>query len=554
MFFHHASYAFPSEWVLLLDVGLTVLLGAWLLVDRRHGHALARRIWHRLRETSRRPARLVVALGLAATLANALYTAAVGFPIPAISDELGHLLLADTFAHGRLTNPPPPAPRYFEAEHVILDPVYTAKYPPGIGALLAFGQVVGGHPGIGVWLGSGLLAGAACWAVAPFLPPPWPLLGALLVTFRLGLGSYWGHSYWGGALPAAAAFVLFGSVARMRRSTGPANALALAVALAVLATTRPWEGLAVALVCAVPVTACLVRSTGRGFRRVLVRWLVPFTLGMAAMVAFLAAYNHEVTGDSLVFPDWHYREATGFGSAFTFRGSSSEPAAYGFDWGAFAPRTLLSSSAGMLSRSAFFLLGTPLLVGLAGLVSSPWRRWQGWALAAWLLCALFLALDSGGFVPHYASPALAAATLLALAGLRRLATRLGGRRPDRRVPVLALAISLLLCLIQLPAWRPDAGDWSRRRAALLAGLEAQGGTHLVLVPDELRRAAEWISNRADWAGAPVLLAADRPPHDELLAAFPERTVWRLVPEPSPGWPSLVRQQETADTARPGTSR
>src|SRR5208283_6246451 len=78
-------------------------------------------------------------------------------PAPMYHDEFSYLLAADTFAHGRLTNPPHPLAIFFETAQELARPTYASKYPPGQAMFPALGQVVFGAPFYGVLIGNALM-------------------------------------------------------------------------------------------------------------------------------------------------------------------------------------------------------------------------------------------------------------------------------------------------------------------------------------------------------------------------------------------------------------
>ena len=216
-------------------------------------------------------------------------------PEPAVHDEFSYLLGADTFASGRLVNPPHPMGRYFETFHVQIEPTYISKYLPGQAAVLGLGQATTGHPWAGVLLSIAGMCAATCWMLYGWLPPRWALLGTLLAVAHFSLFTYWTDSYWGGALPATAGALVLGAYPRLRQFTRTRDSVALGVGLALLAVSRPFEGIVLCL----PVGIGLAVWSWRAKR---LRWMLPGAVVLTGAVAFLGYYNYRATGDPLLLP------------------------------------------------------------------------------------------------------------------------------------------------------------------------------------------------------------------------------------------------------------
>jgi hypothetical protein len=250
---------------------------------------------------ARRRTLAVAGVGLLALGLRLALLPILAIPQPEVSDEFSYLLQSDTFAHGRLANPTHPMWVHFETFQENWRPTYASMYYPGYAAFLAVGQVVMHHPFWGVWLSSGLMCAAVCWALQGWMPSSWALLGGLLAVIRLGTFSYWADSYWGGMVAALGGALVFGALPRIKKQRRVRDSLLLALGMALLAYTRPYEGLffCVPLLVALFWWAKLDSVSRRDFA---LRVAMPAALVMAVAIAGLGVYFHRVTGSAFTTP------------------------------------------------------------------------------------------------------------------------------------------------------------------------------------------------------------------------------------------------------------
>jgi hypothetical protein len=471
-------------------------------------------------------------------------------PNPGIHDEFSYLLMGDTFAHGRLANPPHPLWRSFETFHVLWFPAYASKYPPAQGLVLAFGQLLG-NPWIGVLLSAAAMAAAFVWALQAWIPARWALLAGVLGALRLCVASYWINSYWGGAVAAIGGALVLGAFGRMKRRPSLAQGILLGLGVAILFNSRPYESVFLCVPVAIAVFLWLRRASKQLEARRAALRLVLLPAGVILLITgcLMARYNYRVTGDAFL-PPYAY-DARLHDRAAMFLWQSPKPPIH-YD------NAELENFYNQYERRAYDRSWT----SLKSVFRDKWEHCSPAFLwpACWLLVPglFFLYRDARfrlllltllsvlfGYAlvvwpgPHYIAPAAAIVFAVLAQSIRHLRTmRIFGRPVGAalsRAILLALVLDVSLLVAQRLGDPQGWGGWGLSdRADLLHDLESKPGKHVVLVRYGPGHSVheEWVFNAADIDGSKVIWARDLPGelNDQLLRYYPGRTIWLATPD------------------------
>jgi hypothetical protein len=474
----------------------------------------------------------------------------LGIPEPYIHDEFSYLLGAETFAHGRLTNPTHPMWVHFEEFHVNYQPTYATKYPPGPSLLLALGQVVFGHPWYGVLLSLGLMCGCACWMLQGWVPPLYVLLGSAFMIAEFSIRSYWVNSYWGlGALAAAGGALVFGAIPRLVRQARLSTSMMGAIGAAILANTRPFEGLIVFIAC----SATLLwwrRREKRPLWGWLLRISIPPAVVLGAVFLWMGYYNYRVTGNSFVMPYAINQEMYSASPHFWILPDRPVPDYHHevfrqmwVDWDRglylFArthPYWPLKITFGFI----FEPFSIPLRIALlAGIVFVSSRKVN---IAKVVLGALFVGLTMEKSISlHYVAPATGVTLFFVLTGCRSFIHRASRHHRDTRTYVFLTFAALAFFGIAFSSLRylrdPEVDPLPAQRKEVIYRLMEKGPRHLVFVKYGPNHDVHdgWVHNRAEIDASEIVWAQDmgRTSNQELVDYYPDRQVWILEADLNP---------------------
>jgi hypothetical protein len=550
--------AFAIARFLYILEALAVLLLVWTaLRDPSAGAKWFERVESLFQRLARRQGLSVAVVGLLPLLIRAALLPMLPPRLPAIADDFAFVLAGETFALGRLTNPPHPLWTYFETPHVLQQPTYMSMYFPAQGLFMAAGKVVAGSLWVGVWISAGLMCAALCWMLQAWLPPAWALFGGLLAVMRLGLFTYWMNSYFGGAVAALGGALMLGAVPRIMRRQRVLDAVLLAVGVTILANSRPYEGLLVALPVAVWMCLWLIRD-GRLFQHLtLTRVVVPIVLILSLSAAGTCYYYWRVTGNAFLMPEASQRSTGSIVPNFIWQSLRPEPNYHQAAVRAFyagpeledylkmrSIRRWLETTLAKLSDAWIFYLGPALTLPLLALPRALRDRRMRLLVIPGLLLAGGLGVETW-FYPHYAAPATALFYAILLQAMRHVRTwkwrkRSSGLLLVRGIPLIcvimvlarlgAQSLHFYMPLDLPPTWCCTAHG-GVHRADIIARLQAQGGKHLVLVRwvSGDNPFQQWVYNEPDIDRATVVWAWETENPAELIRYYKDRQVWLVHP-------------------------
>jgi hypothetical protein len=378
----------------------------------------------------------------------------------------------------------------------------------------------------------------------------------LLPAMRFGVFSYWDNSYWGGAAAAIGGALVLGSLPRIARRCRVRDTLILGTGIAILANTRPYEGLILSLSAAVTLLLWIRARKGDVNRHMLMyRFVAPaiFLLGLVA--TSMGYYFARVTSDPFRMPEQANRDSYAIATLFYWQSPNPQPTyrhKVMFDFynslefsqylRSHSLRGFVEQTSIKIARIWGFYIGPAFTFSFLFLHRMVRSRRMRWLLAIGAVSFAGSAVVIF-FNIHYVAPITAVILAIILQGMRHLRAWSFHEQPTG----LFLARSaVVICVLMMPletrvlAAQPQAGTLAamgRERAALLTQLKAIPGRHLVLVRYDTNHdpRIEWVYNEANIDASRIVWARDMGAagNREIIQYYQDRVVWLLEPDRSP---------------------
>jgi hypothetical protein len=374
---------------------------------------------------------------------------------------------------------------------------------------------------------------------------------------NLGVVSYWVNSYWGGAVAATGGALVLGALPRIFRTQRIRDSLLLGLGVAVLANSRPYEG----LIFCIPVAGWLLwwllgkQRASTGWRATVLRVVLPAAAVISATAVFIGCYNWRVTGNALVMP--HAMNLRTYYRTPLFLWERTRPAIHynnqqfedfynGWVRGLYSGslRDIVRVSREKPRHWIAVFLWPGAFPALFCVPLALWDRRVRFLFVELILVVsgLFLVIYS---LPHYAAPLTCVIYALLVEGVRHLRAIRFAARPAGIGLARASIVLLLLTtsfntyhLMRTPAqplsWSWNVGIGDAGPAEVERQLDRVPGKHLILVRYSATHnpQGEYVFNHADIDGSRIVWARelDAQQNDKLFEYFRDRQTWLFEPD------------------------
>jgi hypothetical protein len=521
-----------------------------------------------LGKLARKKTLAVLVVGLSGLVLRLAILPWCSIPLPFVPDDFSFLLASDTFSHGRLTNPTPAMWIHFESIHIDVLPTYMSMYFPTQGMAMAAGEVIFGNPWFGILIMSALMCAAICWMLQAWLPATWAFLGGMLAVIHLGLFSYWINTFHAaGSIAALGGALVLGGLPRFKRRPAFRYTLLMAVGIAIMFTTRPFESMLLFIPVAVSLVHWYMAAANRPSLAALFRSAAIPLVVVVGTAAWMGYYDYRVFGNPLTLPYAVNRATYAMAPYFAWQKPRPEPAYHheemrrfyhedeladyqrSHSLGGFIKMTLIKAVSGTLFFTGFALLPFIFMTRRVFLD----RRVRFLAICLGTL-ALGMVLEIF-LIPHYMAPFTGAIYALGLQGMRHMRVFRPGDQPvGKALTRLTVVVMVIMCGFRLyavplhlsfPEWPSSTWNFSwygpdvfgKDRVNVEQQLEQlQGGQIAIVRYSSVHNPQdEWIYNAADIDNSKVIWAREMDPasNHELFQYYRDRKVWLVQPDTQP---------------------
>lgn len=479
-----------------------------------------------------------------------------GAPVPFISDEFANLFAGETFSHLRLSYPSPPSPESFWSPHILVEPRFASKYPPGQGLLLGLGYIFG-EPSIGLIIGAVICALSLFWTLRGFTSADVAFVVTCGFIVSVLYLSDWTRTFMGGMVAFSASALVIGSVLRISKAQGNwLSFLALGFGIGWLMLSRPFEGGIVVLLLGIFYSRDLLRFCSLRNRKDLLTATTLVALPICAAIIFQGSINQAVTGSYLRLPHAEFHAQYMNLPVLTWqdpiparKSDTRLSAVENILWnsGSWIEHVAASIRGSLTAAKA---IGGPALPWLI-ILSLPFICLKNWRLVAVLAgFPMFHAFSNYLDFHPYFSPVAPIWYLMVASMLFELC------RHTRFLAIKCAYVLLLLGALGIPRFIEDSAPHRfTHRTDLIKGLAARAPS-LVFVSyaAELNPHLNVVYNEPQLK-SPIIFVndLDEVANCQVLRAFPDRETWRVMIEERRFDAVLVERESICTSAALGAS-